>query len=123
VKPPRGKPWGFLAKESNGAYLFNRGFIMKPKAVKIVFYSFVMIEILVLALLGGSPDSNAATDNSHPSVDQILDRVENKSRKQVYEFRIFSSFYPEILSQSDGYHGSGFRQGLHQISRKDAMGV
>lgn len=51
---------------------------MNPTFAKLVFYSSVLIEILMLAPLGGPPDLNAATDNRNLSVEQILDRVENK---------------------------------------------
>jgi outer membrane lipoprotein carrier protein len=94
-----------MPDQTNGAYLFNRGFIMKPKVVKIVFYSFVMIEILVLALLGGSPDSNAASDNSHPSVDQILDRVENKYTNSEFSAHFIQKSFlkaMDIMDQASG---------------------
>ena len=51
---------------------------MKPTFAKLVFYSSILIEILMLAPLAGPPHLNAATDNRNLSVSQILDRVENK---------------------------------------------
>jgi outer membrane lipoprotein carrier protein len=54
------------------------GVIMKPTTVKLFCYSFVIVAILVLELLSDPPGLHAATENSNPSVDQILDRVENK---------------------------------------------
>lgn len=51
---------------------------MKSTTVKLVFYSFVLIGILVLAPLGSPQDLNAATENINLSVDQILDRVEKR---------------------------------------------
>ncbi len=54
------------------------GVIMKSTTVKLVFYSFVLIGIRVLAPLGSPQDLNAATENINLSVDQILDRVEKR---------------------------------------------
>jgi outer membrane lipoprotein carrier protein len=54
------------------------GVIMKSTTAKLVFYSFVLIGILVLASMGDTRDLNAATENINLSVDQILDRVEKR---------------------------------------------
>jgi outer membrane lipoprotein carrier protein len=54
------------------------GVIMKSTTAKLVFYSFVLIGILVLAPMGGPQVLNAATENIDLSVDQILDRVEKR---------------------------------------------
>lgn len=51
---------------------------MKPTTVKLFCYSFVIVAILVLELLSDPPGLRAATETSNLSVDQILDRVENK---------------------------------------------
>jgi outer membrane lipoprotein carrier protein len=54
------------------------GVIMKPTTVKLFCYSFVIVAILVLELLSDPPGLHAAAETSNPSVNQILDRVENK---------------------------------------------
>ena len=51
---------------------------MKSTTVKLVFYSFVLIGILVLAPMGDTQDLCAATETVNLSVDQILDRVEKR---------------------------------------------
>jgi len=51
---------------------------MKSTTAKLVFYSFVLIGILVLAPMGSPQVLNAATENINLSVDQILDRVEKR---------------------------------------------
>lgn len=51
---------------------------MKPTTVTLFCYSFVIVAILVLELLSDPPGLHAATETSNLSVDQILDRVENK---------------------------------------------
>jgi outer membrane lipoprotein carrier protein len=81
------------------------GVIMKPTIAKIVFYSFVLIEILVLDPLGSPPDLNAATDNSNLSVDQILDRVENKYTNSEFSANFIQKSYlkaMEIMDQASG---------------------
>lgn len=51
---------------------------MKPKTAKLVFCLFVLIGILVLPAPGCLTDLKAATASSDLSVDQILDRIENR---------------------------------------------
>jgi outer membrane lipoprotein carrier protein len=51
---------------------------MKSTTAKLVFYSFVLIGILVLAPMGDTQDLCAATETVNLSVDQILDRVEKR---------------------------------------------
>lgn len=52
--------------------------MMKSTTVKLVFYSFVLIGILVLAPMGDTQNLCAATETVNLSVDQILDRVEKR---------------------------------------------
>jgi outer membrane lipoprotein carrier protein len=52
--------------------------MMKSTTAKLVFYSFVLIGILVLAPMGDTQDLCAATETVNLSVDQILDRVEKR---------------------------------------------
>ena len=52
--------------------------MMKSTTAKLVFYSFVLIGILVLAPMGDPQDLCAATETVNLSVDQILDRVEKR---------------------------------------------
>jgi outer membrane lipoprotein carrier protein len=54
------------------------GVIMKSTTVKLFGYSFVIIGILVLKLLYDPLVLHAATEKTDLSVDQILDRVEDK---------------------------------------------
>jgi len=51
---------------------------MKSTTAKLVFYSFVLIGILVLVPMGSPQDLCAATETVNLSVDQILDRVEKR---------------------------------------------
>jgi outer membrane lipoprotein carrier protein len=78
---------------------------MKPTFAKLVFYSLVLIEILVLAPLGGPPDLNAATDNRNLSVDQILDRVENKYTDSEFSADFIQKSFlkaMDIIDQASG---------------------
>jgi outer membrane lipoprotein carrier protein len=78
---------------------------MKPTAAKIVLYSFVLIEILVLTTLGGPPDLNAATDSTNLSVDQILDRVENKYTNSEFSANFIQQSFlkaMDIIDQASG---------------------
>jgi len=78
---------------------------MKPTFAKLVFYSLVLIEILVLAPLVGPPDLNAATDNRNLSVDQILDRVENKYTDSEFSADFIQKSFlkaMDIIDQASG---------------------
>jgi outer membrane lipoprotein carrier protein len=78
---------------------------MKPTFAKLVFYSLVLIEILLLAPLGDSPDLNAATDNRNLSVDQILDRVENKYTDSEFSADFIQKSFlkaMDIIDQASG---------------------
>jgi outer membrane lipoprotein carrier protein len=78
---------------------------MKPTFAKLVFYSSVLIEILVLAPLGGPPDLNGATDNRNLSVDQILDRVENKYTDSEFSADFIQKSFlkaMDIIDQASG---------------------
>ncbi len=78
---------------------------MKPTAAKIVLYSFVLIVILVLTALGGPPDLNATTDNTNLSVDQILDRVENKYTNSEFSANFIQQSFlkaMDIIDQASG---------------------
>jgi len=75
---------------------------MKPTIAKAVFYLFFLIGI---ALLGRSMDVTAATADSNLSVDQILDRVENKySNTEFSADFIQKSFLKamDIIDQASG---------------------
>ena len=75
---------------------------MKPTIAKAVFYLFFLIGI---ALLGRSTDVTAATADSNLSVDQILDRVENKySNTEFSADFIQKSFLKamDIIDQASG---------------------
>jgi len=76
--------------------------MMKPTIAKAVFYLFFLIGI---ALLGRSTDVTAATADSNLSVDQILDRVENKySNTEFSADFIQKSFLKamDIIDQASG---------------------
>jgi len=78
---------------------------MKPTFAKLVFYSLVLIEILVLAPLVGPPDLNAATDNRNLSLDQILDRVENKYTDSEFSADFIQKSFlkaMDIIDQASG---------------------
>jgi outer membrane lipoprotein carrier protein len=78
---------------------------MKQKAAKLVFYSFVLIGILVLAPLGSPPELNAASDNSNLSVNQILDRVENKYTNSEFSADFIQKSFlkaMDIIDQASG---------------------
>ena len=80
-------------------------FIMKPTASKLVFYSFVLIEILVLAPQSGLQDLYAASTDSNLSVDQILDRVENKYANSEFSADFIQKSFlkaMDIIDQASG---------------------
>ena len=79
---------------------------MKPKAAKLVFYSSVLIGILMLSLLrGGPPNLNAAAGNSNLSVDQILERIENKYANSEFSADFIQKSFlkaMDIMDQASG---------------------
>ncbi len=78
---------------------------MKPAAIKIFFFSFVLIEILVLTCLGDLSDLNAAAGSSNLSVDQILDRVENKYTNSEFSAHFIQKSFlkaMDIMDQASG---------------------
>lgn len=75
---------------------------MKPTIAKAVFYLFFLIGI---ALLGRSPDLTAATADSNLSVDQILDRVENKYANSEFSADFIQKSFlkaMDIIDQASG---------------------
>jgi outer membrane lipoprotein carrier protein len=78
---------------------------MKPTTVKFVFYSLLLIAILVLAFLGGAPDLKAATGDSNFSVDQILDRVEKRYTHSEFSAEFIQKSFlkaMDIIDQASG---------------------
>ncbi len=75
---------------------------MKPTIAKAVFYLFFLIGI---ALLGRSTDVTAATADSNLSVDQILDRVENKYANTEFSADFIQKSFlkaMDIIDQASG---------------------
>jgi outer membrane lipoprotein carrier protein len=78
---------------------------MKPTTVKFVYYSLLLIAILVPAFLGGAPDLKAATDNGNLSVDQILDRVEKRYTHSEFSAEFIQKSFlkaMDIIDQASG---------------------
>ncbi len=76
--------------------------MMKPTIAKAVFYLFFLIGI---ALLGRSTDVTAATADSNLSVDQILDRVENKYANTEFSADFIQKSFlkaMDIIDQASG---------------------
>jgi outer membrane lipoprotein carrier protein len=78
---------------------------MKLTTAKFVFYSFFWIAILMLAPLGGASDLYAATANHNLSVDQILDRIENKYTNSEFSADFIQKSFlkaMDIIDQASG---------------------
>ena len=78
---------------------------MKLTIAKVVFFSFFLIGILMLAPPGGPPDLTAATANRNLSIDQILDGIEKKYTNSEFSADFIQKSFlkaMDIIDQASG---------------------